>query len=102
MTGSGSATPDGSTSSTSIECDIGKLLDSKDLHNLSREHKYNILTKEPNPDPSIYPHSRLWVCIFSPVPTSMVKAISHYSKHVDGIFCRASLHQIRLEGKLLV
>ena len=80
-------------SSSQFECDIGKLLDLHvDLHQLSRDEKYQILKTEPNSDPSVYPRTR-------PYPTSTLRQFHpswmnqypwlHYSKFADGAFCRA-------------
>ena len=91
MTGPGSAGPPGGNSSE--EYDIGKLLDSAiDVHNLSREHKYRILTKEPNPDPLSYPRNRQYGSVsFRQFQPAWLKQYPwlHYSHHVDGVFCRA-------------
>lgn len=77
------------------ECDIGKLLEtvgSSNMHNLSREEKYRIFIKEPNPDPSVYPRSRS--CDSAPFrqfQSSWLKQYpwAHYSPYCDGVFCRA-------------
>ena len=80
-------------SSSQFVCDIGKLLDLHiDLHQLSRDEKYQILKTEPNSDPSVYPRTR-------PYPTSTLRQFQpswmnqypwlHYSKFADGAFCRA-------------
>ena len=42
-----------------IECDVGKLKNDRvDLHQLSRDDKYRLLTSQPNSDPSSYPRTR--------------------------------------------
>ena len=55
---------DGSRSCTqsviSYQCDIGKLLEENvDFKTLTREQLYQILTHEPNPNASVYPHTRV-------------------------------------------
>ena len=41
-----------------IECDVGKLKNDRvDLHQLSRDNKYRLLTSQPNSDPSFYPRT---------------------------------------------
>lgn len=84
-------------SSTSLPCksyDIGLLLESKtDIRNISRDDLYNILTKEPDPNVSSYPRTRL--CSTSSIlrqfqPSWLLKhPWVHYSCHTDGVFCRA-------------
>ena len=82
-----------SVSSFVVDCDIGKLVKSQtDLHMLSPEDKYCILTTEPNSNTSSYPRTR-------PCASSAYRRFQpawlkqhpwlHYSKHVDGAFCRA-------------
>ena len=75
------------------ECDIGKLLDAgTDLQRLSREEKYCILTANPSLDSSSYPRTRPYAsgafCQFQPDWLWQYPWL-HYSKHVDGVFCRA-------------
>ena len=82
-----------SSIATVVECDIGKLIQSKaDLHSLSRDDKYCILTSEPSGDRSSYPRTR-------PCDSSALRQFQptwlkqhpwlHYSAHEDGAYCRA-------------
>ena len=75
------------------ECDIGKLLDSGiDLQKLSREEKYRILTTNPSLDPSSYPRTRPYASgSFRQFQPDWLRQYPwlHYSRHVDGVFCRA-------------
>ena len=81
------------TSSSIAECDIGKLLDSGiDLRKLSREEKYRILTTDPSLDSSSYPHKRPYASgSFRQFQPEWLRQYPwlHYSRHVDGAFCRA-------------
>ena len=81
----------GATSSD--DCDIGKLLNSGvDIKSLTRDHKYRILTTNPNTDPESYPRTR-------PCPSSNFRRFKpewlrsypwmHYSQCSDGVYCRA-------------
>ena len=76
-----------------MECDIGKLLElHTDMHQLSRENKYCIVTLEPNPDASSYPCTRpCESSAFRQFQPSWLKQYPwlHYSHHVDGAYCRA-------------
>ena len=76
-----------------VECDIGKLQNSHIiLQQLPRDTIYQILTTEPNSDPSSYPRTR-------PYPSSSLRQFQpswvkqhpwlHYSQFLDGAFCRA-------------
>lgn len=80
-------------SSTSLECDIGKLLaDGIDLSKLSRDHKYHVLKTEPNPDAATYPRTRSSQsdCLHQFQPWRLKQyPWLHYSPLLDGIFCRA-------------
>ena len=69
--------------------DIGELLrTNEDLKKLSREHKYRILSIEPNVDFS-YPRTRCSASgSFRQFQPSWFKQY-HYSSTVDGAFCRA-------------
>ena len=78
---------------SSDDCDIGKLLNSGvDIKSLTRDHKYRILTTNPNTDPESYPGTR-------PCPSSNFRQFKpewlrsypwmHYSQCSDGVYCRA-------------
>lgn len=74
---------------------IGQLLESGiNIHGISREEKYHILTSKPHPDPSCYPrtrpHSLGAFCQFHPAWMRQYPWL-HYSNHVDGAFCRACI-----------
>ena len=75
------------------ECDIGKLLEQKiNVAALSREEKYLIITREPDSDASAYPRTRTSTSTaFRQFQPSWLKSFPwlHYSRHVDGAFCRA-------------
>ena len=75
-----------------MECDIGKLLElHTDMHQLSRENKYHIVTLEPNPDASSYPRTRpCESSAFRQFQPSWLKQYTwlHYSCRVDGAYCR--------------
>lgn len=61
-------------------------------HDLSREEVYHILTSEPNPDTTIYPRTRTQSSgAYRQFQPSWLKQYPwlHYSKHADGVFCRA-------------
>lgn len=80
-------------SSTSFECDIGKLLtEGTNLSTLSRDHKYSVLKTEPNPDATTYPRTRSSDsdCFrqFQPRRLQQYPWL-HYSPSLDGAFCRA-------------
>ena len=80
------------TTASAAECDIGKLLESGKLHSISRTEKYNILTREANPDPSSYLRTRPYGSgSFRQFQPGWLKQYPwlHYSRHVDGAFCRA-------------
>ena len=83
----------GPSSSTSFECDIGKLLsEGTNLHQLPREHKYCVLTTEPNPDAAKYPRTRSSKSdCFRQFQPSRLKQYPwlHYGASLDGVFCRA-------------
>ena len=97
MIGSASSSDYSTTSSINAEYDISKLLDTNvNLHSLNREHKYNILAKEPNHDLSIYPRGQLCgsasIRRFQPQPSqnnfpgfTIVDMWMVYSA-VDGVF----------------
>lgn len=91
ITTQNAATP--TCSSIAAECDIGKLLDSGiDLRKLSREEKYRILTTNPSLDPSSYPRTRPYASgSFRQFQPEWLRQHPwlHYSRHVDGDFCRA-------------
>ena len=79
--------------STSFECDIGKLLaEGTNPPQLPREHKYRVLTTEPNPDAAKYPRTRSSEsdCLrqFQPWRLKQYPWL-HYSASLDGVFCRA-------------
>ena len=81
-------------SESAAECDIGKLLHQRSgsLHGLSREEKYRILVKNPNPDPSVYPRTRPYGSgSFRQFQPSWLAKFPwlHYSVFCDGVFCRA-------------
>lgn len=80
-------------SAIAAECDIGKLLDLKvNIGTLSREDIYRILTSESSTDPTSYPRTRtLESAGFRQFQPSWLKSYPwlHYSRHVDGAFCRA-------------
>ena len=60
------------------ECDIGKMLVfNVNIDSLSRTEKYKILTTEPDPNPKSYPRTQLYASWL------------HYSREIDGVFCRA-------------
>ena len=79
--------------STSLENDIGRFLEfNQDLKKLCQDHKYRVLTTEPNPDPSSYPRTRPSASgIYRQFQPSWLKQHPwlHYSRQVDGAFCRA-------------
>ena len=86
------------------ECDIGKLLLSNgNITSLSRADKYKILIAEPNPDPRSYPRTHQYASApyrqFNPAWLKQYPWL-HYSRQVDGVFCRACtfLLQIQLVG----
>ena len=85
-----------STSATVSECDIGKLLEQDtDFQQLDRDVKYRILITEPNSDASLYPRTRpfessSYQCQFQPGWSKSFPWL-HYSRHMDGAFCRAGI-----------
>lgn len=72
------------------ECDIGKILHlrSGSLHGLSREEKYCILSKDPNPDSRTRPYGSGAFHQFQPSWLAQFPWL-HYSEFCDGVFCRA-------------
>jgi len=47
------------SSSSPLECDVGKLLDLHvNLEQLSKDEKYKLLKTEPDMNPTSYPHTR--------------------------------------------
>ena len=92
-TSSQSTSSASSLSVPALERDIGKLVQLRfDLHQLSRENKYCILTTEPDSDLSSFPRTR-------PSDTGPYRRFLpswlkqypwlHYSRHEDGVYCRA-------------
>ena len=83
----------GSDGSYASDCDIGQLLQRhQTLKNIDRETMYQIITSEPNPDPSSYPRSRPSASSsFRQFQPNWLKQYPwlHYSRSVDGAFCRA-------------
>ena len=76
-----------------MSTDIGELLSKgKDLKKLSQEHRYQILTAEPNLNPSSYPRTHCLVSNrmrqFHPTWFKQFRWL-HYSAATDGSFCRA-------------
>ena len=76
-----------------LQCDIGKPLELKiNVSTLSREDKYRIITSEPHSDASTYPQTHTSASTaFRQFQPSWLKSFPwlHYSRHVDGAFCRA-------------
>ena len=63
-----------------------------DIHKLSRDNQYHVLTTEPSPYSSFYPRTHPCESSayrqFQPVWLKLHPWL-HYSKHMDGAFCRA-------------
>ena len=86
---------DNSSTPFTIECDIGKLMESHTyFHKLDRDAQYQILTTEPNIDPLSYSHKCTSEpgahCHFQPTWFNSHHRL-HYSNHSDGAFCCACL-----------
>ena len=81
------------SSTQSHECDIGKLMElHTDFHKIDRDVQYRILTREPNADPSAYPHTRLYESgAYRQFQPTWLKSYPwlHYGDRSDGAFCRA-------------
>jgi hypothetical protein len=73
-------------------CDIGRLLHfNVKRDSLSRDDTYLLLKAECDPNSSIYPRTRYESGLQRQFQPSWVKKFPwlHYSKHSDGVFCRA-------------